>query len=166
MKNEETWKVIPGYEKNYEASSTGKIRNLNTGHVLKPLDNNTGYLFVTLVVDGKKHCEYVHRLIAKTFIQNPENLPQINHKDENSYNNDSKNLEWCTPKYNSNYGTACIRRAHGERSVCCMTINGFELHHFKSAADARRKTGIADNKITECCRGKAKTAGGMAWRYD
>jgi hypothetical protein len=166
MKLEEDWKPIPGYEKDYEVSSNGRIRNVNTGHILRPSDNRTGYLCVTLVIGGKKHYEYVHRLVARAFVPNPDNLPQINHKDENSYNNSIDNLEWCTPKYNSNYGTASLRKVHGERSVYCMTINGFVLHHFKSAADAGRKTGIGDNKISECCRGEAKTAGGVIWRYE
>lgn len=99
------WKTINEHP-NYQVSNTGKVRSINyrsTGQVqeLSILNGKTGYKFVIL---DKKTC-YVHRLVAEAFIDNPNNYPQINHKDENKANNFCENLEWCNEKYNVNYGT-------------------------------------------------------------
>lgn len=116
---QEIWKPIVGWEGLYEVSNLGNIRSLDKyvnsgiknnikvlrkGQLLK-IRINQGYLEVTLTHNNKrKYCK-VHRLVAQTFIPNPDNLPQINHKDENPLNNNVENLEWCTAKYNCNYGT-------------------------------------------------------------
>ncbi len=104
------WKDIPGYEGKYQVSNTGRVRSLNyngTGKtkVMKPSTNKLGYKRINLCKDGKKKKYSVHRLVALTFIPNPNNYPIINHKDENPSNNYYKNLEWCTYEYNNNYGT-------------------------------------------------------------
>ena len=96
-------KTITGYE-NYAITDTGKVINLKTSKELKQREKK-GYMNVSLFNKGKKKNELVHRLVAKAFISNPNNLPQVNHKDENSKNNNVSNLEWCTQKYNNNYGT-------------------------------------------------------------
>lgn len=108
---EEVWKDIPGLEGYYKCDKLGNILSLNynkTGiqKILKPNKGDRGYYSVQL--KGKIYT--VHRLIAKTWIPNPDNLPQVNHKDENKLNNRVENLEWCTAKYNINYGT-CIQRS-------------------------------------------------------
>lgn len=113
----EIWKtiIIDNEITNYEASTNGFIRNKTTKHILKGCLNNSGYLMVTICLDGKRHPYYlVHRLIALTFIPNPYNYPEVNHKDEIKTNNSVENLEWCTSKYNQNYGTA-IQRAREHR---------------------------------------------------
>lgn len=114
---EEIWKtiIINGEVTNYEASSLGFIRNRTTQKILKPYYINSGYLMVTICLDSKRHVRYlVHRLIAMTFISNPYNYPEVNHRDEDKTNNCVENLEWCTSKYNQNYGTA-IQRARSNR---------------------------------------------------
>ena len=116
--NEEIWRPIEGYEGLYEVSNTGRVKSLNRyvkgkgesyslqkGRVLSPGKDKNGYLFVILTCNGKRKMFLVHRLIAQTFILNPDNLPQVNHKDEDKSNNRVENLEWCTAKYNNNYGT-------------------------------------------------------------
>lgn len=108
------WKTIKNYN-NYEVSDTGLIRNKNTLHILKPTikkqRSRYGYAMVYLYKGNqKRNAKMVHRLVAEAFIPNTKNLPQINHKDENSLNNNAYNLEWCTPKYNMNYGTLGERR--------------------------------------------------------
>ena len=115
----EIWKDIPEYEGLYQASNLGNIRVLNRvvnsgiknnntvirkGKLLKQRINQ-GYYEVALSKDNKKRFLKVHRLIAITFIPNLNNLPSINHKDENKLNNRVDNLEWCSIKYNCNYGT-------------------------------------------------------------
>ena len=96
-------KTIEGYE-NYQISDTGIVMNKKTGKELKQQEKK-GYMNVNLFKNGKKINKLVHRLVAQTFIPNPNDYPQINHKDENPKNNKVNNLEWCTAKYNSNYGT-------------------------------------------------------------
>lgn len=104
------WKDIPGFEGLYQVSNDGKVRSLNynrTGkkQILKQSMDRGGYKMVQLWKNNKKETCKVHRLVAQTFIPNPNNWPQVNHKDENKSNNHISNLEWCTQEYNSNYGT-------------------------------------------------------------
>lgn len=103
------WKtvIIEDEETNYEVSSDGLIRNRTTKHILKPQIINSGYLIINIFSNSKKRFNFLmHRLIAMTFIPNPNNYPVVNHKDENKLNNSVDNLEWCTYEYNNNYGTA------------------------------------------------------------
>lgn len=114
----EEWRPIVGFEGLYEVSNTGQVRSLDRclvnslgrsvfikGKLLKIYDNTFGYKFVSLVMDKHSSPTYVHRLVAQAFIPNPQGLPQVNHKDENKSNNRVENLEWCTAKYNMNYGS-------------------------------------------------------------
>ena len=107
----EIWKDIKGYEGLYQVSNKGRIKSLNyrrTGKegILKGVPTKYGYLMVTLYKKGEKPEHFsVHRLVAEAFIPNHDNLPEVNHIDENKENNHVKNLEWCDRKYNMNYGT-------------------------------------------------------------
>lgn len=94
------WKLIDEFP-DYEVSTLGEVRNRTTMQVLRQVKSG-GYMQV--IIEGK-YRRYVHRLVATAFIPNDDNLPQVNHKDENKTNNNVDNLEWCTPKYNSNCGT-------------------------------------------------------------
>lgn len=98
----EIWKPISGYENLYKISNLGNVISLRNNRFLKH-HMIKGYLFVQLSKDGKSRNYLVHRLVAGAFIDNPNNLPEINHKDENPLNNVVFNLEWCTHKYNMNY---------------------------------------------------------------
>lgn len=112
----EVWKAIDGTDGLYEVSNTGKVRALNYGNkgITRELktspDRLTGYVKVRVkdLNENVRVC-LVHRLVADAFISNEDGLPCINHKDEDKTNNDVSNLEWCTYKYNSNYGTATKR---------------------------------------------------------
>ena len=110
----EIWKDIPEYEGLYQVSNLGNVRSLNynrTGEIkLLKQGNVNGYKVVILYKDGKKKNYLVHRLVAIAFLPNPNNLPIINHKDENPSNNNVNNLEWCTQAYNTNYGEGIKRR--------------------------------------------------------
>ena len=114
----EEWRPIEGYEGLYEVSNTGRVRSLDMyvksrygnyrlhkGKVLSPAKDTNGYLTVILSCNGKHNSIRVHRLVAKTFISNPDNLIEVNHKDEDKTNNSVENLEWCDRKYNINYGS-------------------------------------------------------------
>lgn len=116
---EVVWKPVVGFESLYEVSSLGRVRN-KKGEILKQRikrTNCTCYKSVDLWKDGRYHKKYIHRLLAEAFIPNPDNLPMVNHKDEDGTNNFIDNLEWCTREYNVNYGTAKERRAKKIRGV-------------------------------------------------
>ena len=98
-------KDIQGYEGLYAVTSCGKIWSYRSKKFINIRKNRGGYLVVNLSKNGKNTTYQVHRLVAKAYIPNPDDLPQINHKDENKEHNYVNNLEWCTAKYNSNYGT-------------------------------------------------------------
>lgn len=102
------WKTIENYPR-YQVSDTGKVRNRDTGKILKPTihhaRNRFGYALVYIYSNKKRKCFSIHRLVASAFIPNPNNYPEVNHKDENSLNNNVTNLEWCSREYNMNYGT-------------------------------------------------------------
>ena len=120
----EEWRSIPGYEGLYEVSSYGRVKSLEISYtrkngimdhkpeiILSPKNNGTGYFMVCLY-KNKTHKYYlIHRLVALTFLPNPDNLPCVNHKDEDKTNNKVDNLEWCDHKYNSNYNGVLKKRS-------------------------------------------------------
>ena len=123
----EVWKDVVGYEGLYQVSNEGRVKKLahtiyDTGKggtkrvrhypakILKLILNAQGYYTVGLSINKKGKTHLVSRLVAQAFIPNPDNLPCVNHKDENSQNNYVDNLEWCTRAYNNQYGT--IRERH------------------------------------------------------
>ena len=97
------WKIIDGFT-DYRVSENGDVYSTKRNKILRQ-HKRKNYLGVYLYAKDKRQYRLVHRLVANAFIPNPNNLPQINHKDENSLNNCVDNLEWCTAKYNCNYGT-------------------------------------------------------------
>ena len=135
----EIWKDIPGYENLYQVSSYGNVRSLNyrnkhITHNLKLYLDKYGYYRVDLHKNGKIEKWLVSRLVATVFIPNPHNLPQVNHKDEDSKNNRVENLEWCTAKYNVNYGTRnerCSKKMMGNTSYKNRKGKGFKWYNYK-----------------------------------
>lgn len=113
----EIWRPVIGYEGLYEVSSYGRVRGLDrfdgrnkiTGKILSVNYEKNGYCSVALSKYGNMKRHKIHRLVAQAFIPNPDNLPQVNHKDENKENNRVENLEWCTAKYNINYGNRLVK---------------------------------------------------------
>ena len=150
------WKPIRNFP-NYEVSSNGEVRSTNYNHtgvckILKPSISSNGYYGVILVKEGRRFYRAVHRLVAEAFLPNTNNLPYINHRDENKLNNKASNLEWCTAKYNIRYGS-------------CIDNNGNEVKYI-SAKEASRITGINQGSISKCCKGERRIAGGFRWRYE
>ena len=168
----ENWKEISGYEGLYEVSDKGRVKSLGNNKtrkekILKPHKDTWGYLRVDLCKDGKVKHSKVHRLVAEAFIQNPNNLKTVNHRDEVKTNNASNNLEWMSKKDNLNYGTRNKRVAESLSKQVQMfdKSTGELLATYPSTHEAERITGIAQQSISSCCNGKRKSAGGYIWRY-
>lgn len=102
----EIFKDILGYEGLYQVSNLGNVKSMYTNKILSAATKKRGYQYVNLYKDKLSKMHQIHRLVATAFIPNPNNLPIVNHKDEDPTNNKAENLEWCTHTYNINYGTA------------------------------------------------------------
>ena len=152
-------KDVKGYEGLYAVTSCGKVWSYKNKKFLKPMTYKNGYLYVNLHKDKKiKHC-YIHRLVAMAYIPNPENLPQINHKDENKANNCLQNLEWCDAKYNINYGT---RNDKLKKPILQFDLNGNFIREWECASDVGQEVRA---NIVHCLKGKRKMAYGFIWKY-
>lgn len=161
----EIFKEIKGFE-NYEVSNYGNVRSLKRNIVLRPSIVN-GYLHVGLYKDGKHYDKYIHRLVAEAFIPNPNNLQEVNHKDENKFNNHVDNLEWCTHEYNLNYGTAIERMTEKlSKPIVAIDSEGNVVHEFLSAMEAGRN-GFNFGHVSKCCRHipNHNTHKGYQWHY-
>lgn len=184
----EIWKDIEGYEGLYQVSNLGRIKSLKRKDslgrtiqekILKLSKTSWGYFRITLKKENKRKNFLVHRLVAKTFIPNPNNYLEVNHKDEDKLNNEIENLEWCDRNYNANYGTIKERLAEQARKrvgvkspvarkVRCITTGEI----FTTIREASKKFNINACNISDCCRGKQKSAGKhpitkerLVWRY-
>ena len=105
----EIWKDISGFEGKYQVSNLGNVKSFCRGEHLLQLNGGVKYIQVILCKDGKTYGRLVHRLVAQEFLPNPNNLPCINHKDENPKNNSVDNLEWRTYKYNNEYNERVVK---------------------------------------------------------
>ena len=172
----EEWKDIKDYEGKLQVSSYGNIRNINyygTGiiKIVNQRPNENGYMVVSLSKNKKtKPCK-VHRLVAETFLPNPENLPEVNHKDENKTNNRVENLEWKTHRGNCNHGTRNERifekTTNGKcsKKVLQFSKSGEFIREWPSVMECSRN-GYDFRNVSACCLGKRKTAYGFRWEYE
>lgn len=140
----------------YQISNTGKVKGLKRNKILKPVIQK-GYLYIHLCKQCKDKAHLLHRLVAKTFIPNPDNLPEVNHKDENKLNNNVENLEWCDSKYNANYGTRNKRRG---KPIQCIETGVI----YWGAREMERQIGIKHNSIAFAIKNGTR-AGGYHWQY-
>ncbi len=168
----EIWKPIKGYEGLYEVSNLGRVKSLvnNKGQyrekILTPIIGK-GYYRVRLFKNKQNKLYSVHRLVAEAFLDNPNNLPCINHKDENKLNNIVTNLEYCTYSYNSNYGTSIQRRIEKQsKKVYQYTLDGEFVREWKSTMECGRN-GYSQQAISSCCRKELyrHTHKGFRWSY-
>ena len=182
--NIEEWRDIEGYEGLYQVSNLGNVKSLDRyipysngklvfykGKILKPILDKYGYNTVNLHKFINREQKKVHRLVAEAFISNPDNLPLINHKDENKENNCVDNLEWCDTNYNNNYGSrnekiSVSNTNHHLRSkqVAQYTLDG-ELVKIWPSTNECGRNGFCQNVVSVCCRGERKTYKGYIWKY-
>lgn len=178
----EIWKDIEGYEGMYQVSNMGRVRALDRvkpnsggqiakGHILPQSDNGHGYRFVSLWKFNKGRRFYVHRLVASAFIPNPNNFPIINHKDEDKSNNRYENLEWCTQKYNINYGNHMKRLkesyiANGNnRPIDVYDMKGTFLKTFDCSNEVCKEIGINRRGLYLACQGVTKSYKGYRFAF-
>ena len=178
------------YEGLYKVSNLGRILNLNyrnTGRerLKNPSETKNGYLKVNLRKNGEDKTCYVHRLIAETFLPNPENKPEVNHKiegdegkkinmvifnEDGSINKEKTTIEWVTYKENNNYETRNERIAkamtNGIRSkpVLQFTLDGEFVREYPSLSECERN-GFSKSAVCRCCRGELKQYKGFLWMY-
>ena len=170
LKIMEIWKDIEGYP-NYQISTMGRVKSLGNNKtrkdkILKSYKNNKGYLVVHLYKEGKVKGYSIHRLVTSAFIPNPNNLPQVNHKDEDKTNNRVDNLEWCDNDYNRNYGTRTERVFYKlSKPVLQFTKDGKLVKIWENATHIKNELGFSSSSINSCCNGKIKTAHGYKWCF-
>ena len=164
---EEIWKDKKGYEGHYQVSNWGRVKSIKFGKekILKLIKDKDGYLQVTLCKNNIKKVYKVHRLVAEAFIDNTDNLPQVNHKDENKLNNNVDNLEWCDRLYNVRYGTGIERRSKKRsKPVLQYDLEGNFIKEWVSINECVRN-GYNQGNVAACCRGKRKYHKDCIWRY-
>ena len=163
----EIWKYKKDYEGHYQVSNCGRVKSIKFGKekILKQRKDKRGYYSVVLSKNGIVKKYSVHRLVAEAFIDNTDNLPYVNHKDEDKTNNNVNNLEWCDAKYNINYGT-CIERRSKKKSkpVLQYDLEGNFIKEWKSTMECGRN-GYNQGNVVACCQGKLKKYKGFIWRY-
>ena len=181
---DEVWKTIADYPE-YEVSNQGRIRSKDRvfydglgrkynkkGQLIKiekQIGKRDGYtqLMVGIWSGKKMHRLIVARLVAKAFIPNPYNLPQVNHIDENSENNRVENLEWCSAGYNMNYRSSPKRRAQSKsREVKVCDIFGNLIKVCNSAVEASIEFSVSRSSISQCCNGIKKSAKGYIFNFN
>ena len=149
----EYWKPIKGYETRYLVSNLGRVKSLLHNIILVPIIQSNGYCYINLCVNNKNKNVRIHKLVAETFIPNPNHLPCVNHKDGNKQNNKVDNLEWCTNRYNTihawNNGLMENTRNASSCVVQQFDINGDLIAEYKSQTEASNITGIPRWYITK-----------------
>lgn len=183
----EVWKDIKDYEGFYQVSNMGRIKSLartrkTKGNgiyhikesILKQSITKKGYLRINLTKNSQGRKFQVHRLVAQTFISNPENKPQVNHINEDKTDNRVSNLNWMTDKENSNWGTA-IKRAkqtkidRGIVQALCKTVLQYDLDgNFIKEWNSTQETGKGGfnrGHVAACCRGEERQHKGYIWKY-
>ena len=189
----EEWKDIDGYEGLYQISNYGRVysvpRRGSKGGFVSPSLGNSGYLQIHLCKGCKSKTIMVHRLVAKHFLTNENDYPEVNHKDECKTNNCAWNLEYCTREYNQNYGTAIKRavKSHNyaesakkaamnhdykevgkkqAKPVLQLSKGGEVIQRWESIQEVCRQKKYSTGNISAACNGKLKSAYGCVWRFE
>lgn len=163
--SQEIWKDVPGYEGFYKISSKGRLYSIKKNKILKPYTNKQGYRCIGLQHDNNIYYTSIHRLVAKAFIPNPDNLPQVNHKDENPSNNNVDNLEWCTSQYNINYGNRNNKISAKAQPVSQYTKDHVFIAEYPSIPYIAKHFNYDYSFLYKCCKGVRKYAYGYIWEY-
>ena len=176
----EIWKPHPEYT-GVEVSTFGRVRILDRivpcgrsgtrfvkGRILKQYNDHGGYLQVPIKVGKKWIMKRVNRLVAQTFIDNPDNLPMVNHRDCNIKNNHIENLEFCTASYNAKYREkyGVSRMEAAGKPVFAINLSTLKVLHFRSRQEAGRELGVGNSMITAVIKGRRNHTGGYLFKED
>ncbi len=171
----EIWREVKGYEGLYDVSNIGNVRSLNWRHSGKTRNlflktHRDGYKQVELFKDGKKQMLCVHRIVAEAFLDNPENLPQVNHKNYDRSDNSVANLEWCSASDNCKHEWGNPKRkhrvsTHPKRAITQLSLSMIPIREWVDCLEIKKTCGMNQTSIWECCDKKRKTAYGYIWRY-
>ena len=166
MTEQEIWKDVVGYEGLYKVSNEGNIYSVGRkdsrgircgGRTLRPVCDSYGYHCFNLSKNGVTKQKKVHRIVLEAFVPNPNNYPEVNHRDEDKTNNNVENLEWCTSEYNANYGTRNERSAQTQsKKVKAINIKTGEVITFNSAKETGNE-GYDKGVVSKACRGVYKS---------
>ena len=171
----ENWKVVEGTNEALEVSDLGRVRsNLRDGRILKTQKDKKGYHRLRMTINRRRYSFKVHRLVAQAFVPNPNNNPQVNHKDGNKSNNSASNLEWVSNKENVHHAIenglweevfkASQKTNQARMKVVVATnINSLEQFEFRSVADAERAIGT--RHVVDVIKGKRMQAKGYTFAY-
>lgn len=182
MSEEEIWKDVKGYEGLYQISNYGRVKNKKTDYILKPALGSWGYEFVQLCDKGRETSKCIHRMVAESFLDNPDNLPQVNHIDGNKRNNHIDNLEWvsCSQNIKHAFNTGLKKKKMGKenplygrcgiestrhREVNKYDLEGNFIESYISIREASKKNNINASNISSVCSGRKKMAGNYIWKY-
>lgn len=184
---QEIWKDIIGYEGIYQISSLGRVKSVSRcvnhingvrhvhSKILKP-NSCSLYLNISLSRKCVMNRFTIHRLVAKAFIPNPNNLPQVNHRDGNKFNNKVENLEWCSSSDNQKHAYRIgLKKSpnlgrfgslnHSSKAIIQYSLTGVPIQEYGSTREASRVTKINQGTIAACARGERVSAGSYKWRY-
>lgn len=160
----EIWKDIKDYEGHYQVSNLSRVKSIKFGkEIIMKQNIRRGYYYVGLSKNGKVKNYFVHRLVAEAFLDNPDNLPCVNHKDENKLNNNVDNLEFCSVFYNNTYGTRLQRfsvkmrnRKEWSKPIDVYDLNMNFIETLPSIEECGRKYNVLPINIKHCCNGGYK----------
>jgi hypothetical protein len=176
---DEIWRPIMGWEKLYHVSNYGRVKSLERfvsycdgrkrvfpSKILKQQFYPNGYLGVELKIVGVIRKSFlVHRLVGKSFLPNPDNKPELNHKRGNKLDNRASKLEWCFRSYNIRHaidnGLMNIRKR-----IIQKTLSGRRIRAWKSGSEIKRRLGFSCASISSCCTGKYKKSYGYLWAFE
>lgn len=186
----EIWKDVEGFEGSYQVSNLGRVKNVcrhirgrNDGirtireRIRIQRQSRTGYCMTILSSNNKQKNCTIHRLVALSFVENPNNYTEVNHIDGDKMNNRADNLEWCTRSENNRHAIRTGLRRHNwtgmfgskhrlSKPVTQRDLNGKYINVFESTGDAERKTGVSAKGISRIAIRKKGHAGGFAWSYE